>query len=679
MRMRCNIRLACLAVTIATVSVLFAAALAPAAPPNDALLVKDINPGTVSSLPNSLTVFNGALFFIADDGGGSADVWRTDGTAAGTTKLDVAGTGSSASQLTPVNGTLFFTNNDGTNGFELWRSDGTMAGTTMVKNINPGAASSNPGTLIDVGGTLFFRANDGTNGAELWKSDGTAAGTTMVKDINPGAPSSAPGISPVGPYSAVLNGILYFNANDGTNGLELWRSDGSVAGTTLVKDINPAAGAGSDTASLTRIGGFLYLTATDGTTGTELWRSDGTGPGTIRAKDINPGPGSSFPQALTALGGTGYFTADDGVHGRELWRSDGTDPGTSIVKDINPTAGAVQGFLGVAGSSLYFGANDGALGSELWRSDGSAAGTTMVKDINPGTPASNPGSFSDLNGELIFGADDGVAGTEVWKSDGTAAGTSLVKDVNPGATGSGGPALGTVFDNDLYFRALTAGAGAELWHTVDTIAPDTTITSGPGEGSPTKDATPKFGFASSDPPSTFECRFDAGAFGACSGPGATHKPASKLGDGRHQFEVRATDAGGNLDPTPATRAFVVDTKLMGAKLRVKRKQGQRRSIRVKAKAGADEAVTIKAKATVRVGGGKGHGRASSKPVKLKAKPTRAAAGKLAGVTLKASRSDSRRLLAKLGSGGTKAKLKVTLADAAGNRTTLKATVLLVAG
>ena len=96
--------------------------------------------------------------------------------------------------LTNVDGTLYFEASNATDGFELWKSDGTAAGTVMVKDINPGPDGSNPSDLTNVNGTLYFEANDGPNGAELWKSDGTAAGTVMVKDIDPGPTSSDPQI-----------------------------------------------------------------------------------------------------------------------------------------------------------------------------------------------------------------------------------------------------------------------------------------------------------------------------------------------------------------------------------------------------------------------------------------------------------------------------------------------------
>jgi hypothetical protein len=89
------------------------------------------------------------------------------------------------------------------------------------------------------------------------------------------------------------------------------------------------------------------------------------------------------------------------------------------------------------------------------------------------------------------------------------------------------------------------------------LPPETTITSGPTD--PTNDATPTFGFTSSEP-GTFECRVDAAPFAACSSPFTT----ATLTDGAHTFEVRAIDAGNNPDPAPAARAVTVDTQAPAA-------------------------------------------------------------------------------------------------------------------
>jgi ELWxxDGT repeat protein len=242
-----------------------------------------------------------------------------------------------------VNGTLFFTADDGVHGRELWKSDGTAAGTALVKDIYPGTTnetfhgyyghghikvinSSNPGNLVNVNGTLYFGANDGTHGTELWKSDGTSNGTVLVADIQPGSGSSSPA------DLTAMSGTLFFRANDGSHGWELWKSDGTATGTVLVKDINPGSSSpnysGSLPSDLTGAGGTLFFEANDGIHGRELWESDGTAAGTVLVKDINPGIGNSDPESLTVAGGHLFFSANDGVHGIELW-----DP------PIGPTSG----------------------------------------------------------------------------------------------------------------------------------------------------------------------------------------------------------------------------------------------------------------------------------------------------------------------------------------------------
>ena len=132
----------------------------------------------------------------------------------------------------PAGSTIFFTANDGTSGVELWKTDGTNAGTVRVKDINPGAASSTPNQLMDFNGTLFFVAEDAAGGVELWKSDGSDAGTVRVRDIYPGTLPSNP------TQFVVFNSLLFFAATDAATGTELWKSDGTTAGTVQVRDVN---------------------------------------------------------------------------------------------------------------------------------------------------------------------------------------------------------------------------------------------------------------------------------------------------------------------------------------------------------------------------------------------------------------------------------------------------------
>lgn len=104
----------------------------------------------------------------------------------------------------------------GNDGRELWRTDGTEAGTELVRDIWPGPSGGLNDALFAVGGLAVFPASDGLRGKELWISDGTAAGTMLAQDILPGGDSSTPR-----PF-AVAGGLLFFSANDGVTCRELW-------------------------------------------------------------------------------------------------------------------------------------------------------------------------------------------------------------------------------------------------------------------------------------------------------------------------------------------------------------------------------------------------------------------------------------------------------------------------
>jgi len=142
--------------------------------------------------------------------------------------------------------------------------------------------------FVAIDGVLYFTCDDGTNGEELWRSDGTKIGTRMVKDINPWGNSNPR-------YLTIVNGVLYFQADDGVFGTEIWKSNGTEQGTVLVRDIYPAQS--SYPCHLINVDGVLYFQANDGMAGIELWRSDGTSSGTTMVRDINPTRRSAFPKA----------------------------------------------------------------------------------------------------------------------------------------------------------------------------------------------------------------------------------------------------------------------------------------------------------------------------------------------------------------------------------------------
>jgi ELWxxDGT repeat protein len=452
--------------------------------------IKDIRPGSSGSNPGPMTRVAGkGLFFAANDGTHGRELWMTKGSTATTAlvrSIRAGNDSSSPRELTSAGGELLFAANDGTHGTELWRSDGTAAGTKLVRDIRAGSIGSAPHELTNVGGTLFFAAHTRRHGTELWRSDGTAAGTTMVKDLDTGQcvpfRSNFPGCSS-DPYDlTAVGGKLFFAADNINTYEEVYVSDGTAAGTKLLKDIancnpdpitNPFCPAPG---GLTDVGGTLFFVHDDGScseaTCIQLWKSDGTPTGTKRVKDICDSQHLVVdnPSELADVGGGLYFAAADAAQGTdcsyasELWTSNGTAAGTKKLRTFDP-AGSPEfvHFITEFGSQAYFVAEDGTARG-LYRSNGTAAGTKLVKDVNivgaPGTVG-----LKDAEGTLYFAADDASHGTELWFSDGTGAGTKFTTDLNPGTADSAPQNLASV-GKTLYFSATNGSTGREIYKAV---------------------------------------------------------------------------------------------------------------------------------------------------------------------------------------------------------------------
>ncbi|MDR0505624.1 MAG: T9SS type A sorting domain-containing protein [Dysgonamonadaceae bacterium] len=296
----------------------------------------------------------------------------------------------------------------------------------------------------------FFAASDATHGEELWVTDGTVAGTKMVKDINPGVSSSDLN------WMARFNDKVVFAANDGTNGMELWISDGTEAGTRMVKQIHEW-GDGSNPNAFIQINETQFV---------------------FRAKSID----SENYESGSAAGAKQYW----------LWISDGTEAGTRLLYECDTRwpgqdNGTYHYHWMRVGRKVFFKADykEGITkGEELWITDGTTAGTRMIKDINwevmnPTTPEDGKTRNSAIdqmvnfyNEKLFFKAWTPETGNEPWASDGTEAGTYMIKDtdptVNDAGIGNGGnmtevaehPYNGKVYARGWYTENNTIQLGA---------------------------------------------------------------------------------------------------------------------------------------------------------------------------------------------------------------------------
>lgn len=330
---------------------------------------------------------------------GEPEIWRTDGTAAGTFRLGSFFLGQSP-EAAALAGRLFFVASPPVSSNKsLWVSDGTVAGTGLFQGF-PTDSNNEIANLTVVGNALYFTVEK--NGQDtLWISDGTPGGTrpltTFVQSL-------------FYPARFTLAGSrVFFTGPDG----QLWRTDGTPGGTlAVVTDVALR--------ELTAVNGTLYfMTGSFQTQDTVLWKSAGTPAGTVPLHTFPRVPQEPFledpPEALTAFAGRLFLVARDADHGAELWTSDGTAGGTRMLRDITPGPGASKpAGLTVAGGRLFFAAGDPYHGREVWQTDGTETGTRLVQDLLPMGSSSRPELFTNVGDRLYFAADDGLTGRELW-------------------------------------------------------------------------------------------------------------------------------------------------------------------------------------------------------------------------------------------------------------------------
>ncbi|MFD2726730.1 ELWxxDGT repeat protein [Hyunsoonleella rubra] len=336
---------------------------------------------------------------------------------------------------------------------------------SQVKDINSGSASSNPENLTIFNNgfddTLYFTATTTAQGNEMWKSnDATSAQTTILADINPntGTGSFPKTLTKAGNFR------LYFTADDGTTGREIWYTNG--VGATLYFDLY-AGSTGSNPTELVSNGtngvfaSCHTLTSID--YGTEIVNT-----ASFSITDVGTGALNGEPENLyfETANNIIYFSGNNqSGSGKELYQWNDGSNGT-LVADINtnPMGDSNPNHFINLNDKIYFSAEDGNVGNELFELDYNGGNqVVIVKDININAGSSNPGEKIVFNNKIYFSADDGINGTELWESDGTNAGTQLVFDLYSGIQGSN-PKNFTIYNNRLYFSALHPSLGTELFY-----------------------------------------------------------------------------------------------------------------------------------------------------------------------------------------------------------------------
>ncbi|OYU96377.1 MAG: hypothetical protein CFE21_08245 [Bacteroidetes bacterium B1(2017)] len=463
--------------------------------------VRDIAVGQTSSNPGNFVAFKNKLFFTANDQKVGVEIWMAIGNTANLVKDVYSATqDAQISSIKGINGKVIFNALNSIYGDEIWRSSGDTSSTQMIRDIISGSAGSSPKMVYSNAKEAYFSLSS-VNNSLFYRTDGTDAGTvpiyipagtaelkdfvelnnelyftrrgsSFLENIYKYTPSGGANtiriLNPnnLGDEAAnltVFKNKIYFSADNGNDaGNELFVTDGTYAGTQLVKDIYSGYQDGNPR-NLTAVDSLLFFTATNGINGIELWASDGTSTNTKMVKDIFPGSGPSYISSLVNFKHKAYFSAFTSPAGSKIWSSDGTTAGTQMLSDLFPNGGlTVPSNLMVVGDLLFFVAHNPQFTEVLCVTDGTPAGTIILKEFAAGTAGPQIKNFTRVRNYLYFTAYDTINGMELWRSDGSIGGTKMLPEVFVGA-GSSNPNLLTLVGDSLYYTAYHPNYGMELW------------------------------------------------------------------------------------------------------------------------------------------------------------------------------------------------------------------------
>lgn len=399
----------------------------------------NLEPSSDAQLNKHVKPWNGKIFYQGKGSATQCNLVVTDGTTAGTIFIKDFGNVGDIDGVYPAQDFVYVTTLQSeivsVSPFvinwkrNLWKTDGTDLGTVLIKNFPTVTSTVNTGIFYSNsqntenwsinGNTMYFNGYDAATGPELWVSDGTSAGTMMVKDIYPGTV----GGNPLG--FTKLGSTICFVAKDPANNYQLWKTDGTAAGTQIVTVVNPAGAIAEFYFGLYK--GKMYFFANDGVTGAEVWSTDGTAAGTQLLKDIVAGN-----NATTGSGGARtdiYFIQDDNYlyfpieRSKYIWRTDGTTAGTIQLSGLMTS----QNIAGAIAKGKYMYWLDNV--NTLYKTDGTLAGTKMVKnDLLQATQLYGFRGAAWMNCRGFANNSD----AEPWRSDGTANNTARALDINPG-------------------------------------------------------------------------------------------------------------------------------------------------------------------------------------------------------------------------------------------------------